>query len=606
MPKQLLMRSILITTTISSLAAANPEYPDYIYVDLGYTVSNPNYDYLHTIQYDIAHYLDDAKDLESRLLFRLNNIHDDNDSQRVNISGWIDNGFICNDPAASAHAWTVSRQQSGICWTDESLDTNDVFSWATAISDKGHIAGMTGTTTSLDTLHKATAWEYLGFEENKWVQTTSDPHTDLLQLMSDLEFCEGVPGNFESAAFGILDIVDKGNPTGSDYVITGGCDAGCNICEQDYRLRTFRWFSDRSRSIDVIAGGSWGGDNPRVEHQYALGFLDDIDHAIGQGQVLKGFQNTDNCFPHAIAGYCNMPTALPTSFDFLGTPPFEEHLDFEEPIRNVSGQYEGYEFYKYNFGILRDAFEGDVAGSTKDNIACDDCKDGSGCELPSIPGSPCNECYYRAVHWKNMSRGGEPEMLPLLGEPSEEQQTMSYFGHGIGQFEGNLQITGTLINPIDGGGHTNSALVWQTNSTNEWLEPIDLNQHLDQGRINIDDLDCRINRDSFRLLSAHDVNDQGWIVGQALVHYNSKLECAGVDQLFRRPFLLIPMTSANETVGCKGDLNNDGQVDSADLGLLLMKWGSSDWQSDLNCDGIVNGADFGLLFVNWGPCSICP
>jgi trimeric autotransporter adhesin len=48
-----------------------------------------------------------------------------------------------------------------------------------------------------------------------------------------------------------------------------------------------------------------------------------------------------------------------------------------------------------------------------------------------------------------------------------------------------------------------------------------------------------------------------------------------------------------------GDLNGDGQVDGADLGLVLAAWGSSAPDADLNDDGIVDGADLGLLLAVW-------
>ena len=51
---------------------------------------------------------------------------------------------------------------------------------------------------------------------------------------------------------------------------------------------------------------------------------------------------------------------------------------------------------------------------------------------------------------------------------------------------------------------------------------------------------------------------------------------------------------------CPEDLNNDGVVDGADLGLLLGSWGTGG--QDINGDGVVNGADLGLLLGAWGPC----
>jgi len=52
------------------------------------------------------------------------------------------------------------------------------------------------------------------------------------------------------------------------------------------------------------------------------------------------------------------------------------------------------------------------------------------------------------------------------------------------------------------------------------------------------------------------------------------------------------------------DLNGDGVVDGADLGLLLSAWGTcpvdEDCPADLNGDGVVDGADLGLLLSAWG------
>ena len=48
-----------------------------------------------------------------------------------------------------------------------------------------------------------------------------------------------------------------------------------------------------------------------------------------------------------------------------------------------------------------------------------------------------------------------------------------------------------------------------------------------------------------------------------------------------------------------GDLNGDGSVNGADLGLLIAAWGSNDPAADLNGDGIVNGGDLGPLLAFW-------
>lgn len=48
-----------------------------------------------------------------------------------------------------------------------------------------------------------------------------------------------------------------------------------------------------------------------------------------------------------------------------------------------------------------------------------------------------------------------------------------------------------------------------------------------------------------------------------------------------------------------GDLDADGVVDGADLGILLAAWGSSDPIADLNDDGSVDGGDLGALLAAW-------
>lgn len=65
--------------------------------------------------------------------------------------------------------------------------------------------------------------------------------------------------------------------------------------------------------------------------------------------------------------------------------------------------------------------------------------------------------------------------------------------------------------------------------------------------------------------------------------------------------------SSSSPCGCVADLNGNGSVDGADLGVVLSNWASSGQQGsvtgDLNGDGTVNGADLGLLLSAWGPCT---
>ncbi len=56
---------------------------------------------------------------------------------------------------------------------------------------------------------------------------------------------------------------------------------------------------------------------------------------------------------------------------------------------------------------------------------------------------------------------------------------------------------------------------------------------------------------------------------------------------------------------CLGDIDNDGIVGGADLGLMLGSWGacpSGPCLADLNNDGVITGSDLGLLLGQWGVC----
>jgi hypothetical protein len=52
---------------------------------------------------------------------------------------------------------------------------------------------------------------------------------------------------------------------------------------------------------------------------------------------------------------------------------------------------------------------------------------------------------------------------------------------------------------------------------------------------------------------------------------------------------------------CMGDLDGNGVVNGADLGMVLAGWGTAG-SSDLDGNGTTNGADLGLLLSGWGDC----
>ncbi|MFO0875297.1 MAG: FG-GAP-like repeat-containing protein [Phycisphaerales bacterium] len=53
--------------------------------------------------------------------------------------------------------------------------------------------------------------------------------------------------------------------------------------------------------------------------------------------------------------------------------------------------------------------------------------------------------------------------------------------------------------------------------------------------------------------------------------------------------------------GCPADLDGNGIVNGADLGILLGQWGGAG-SADLDGNGVVNGADLGALLASWGAC----
>ena len=61
------------------------------------------------------------------------------------------------------------------------------------------------------------------------------------------------------------------------------------------------------------------------------------------------------------------------------------------------------------------------------------------------------------------------------------------------------------------------------------------------------------------------------------------------------------MMSINVIDDVPGDLNGDGIVSGADVGILLVQWGPcpGECTADFNGDGVVDGADFGILLTYW-------
>lgn len=65
---------------------------------------------------------------------------------------------------------------------------------------------------------------------------------------------------------------------------------------------------------------------------------------------------------------------------------------------------------------------------------------------------------------------------------------------------------------------------------------------------------------------------------------------------------LVPGPPIEILPPCPGDLDHDRRVGPADLGSLLIAWGTTAVDADLDGDGLVGAGDLGLILVGWGPC----
>ncbi|MCP4835924.1 MAG: hypothetical protein GY895_14310 [Phycisphaera sp.] len=97
--------------------------------------------------------------------------------------------------------------------------------------------------------------------------------------------------------------------------------------------------------------------------------------------------------------------------------------------------------------------------------------------------------------------------------------------------------------------------------------------------------------------------------GRARVHVNLWLINGNAPQdgrpssVILEDFIFIPQGG---TPRCPSDLDDDGQVGSSDIGLLIAQWGACDPRAectaDLDGDGVVNASDLGLMIGAWGVC----
>lgn len=67
-----------------------------------------------------------------------------------------------------------------------------------------------------------------------------------------------------------------------------------------------------------------------------------------------------------------------------------------------------------------------------------------------------------------------------------------------------------------------------------------------------------------------------------------------LDWLFERP--------KPSKIECLPDFDGDGEVDGADLSLIIGFWGQANDEYDLDGDGVIGGGDLAILLGGWGVC----
>lgn len=91
-------------------------------------------------------------------------------------------------------------------------------------------------------------------------------------------------------------------------------------------------------------------------------------------------------------------------------------------------------------------------------------------------------------------------------------------------------------------------------------------------------------------------------IGQAYCLRLTPLDTASIQ------FTYLFKQSQADAVGCAGDIDGDGVVDSADMAYLLTQWElvtpcNEGLTADLDGSGVVNAADLTILLGSWGACN---
>jgi hypothetical protein len=134
--------------------------------------------------------------------------------------------------------------------------------------------------------------------------------------------------------------------------------------------------------------------------------------------------------------------------------------------------------------------------------------------------------------------------------------------------------------------------------------PVDLNHsgaHEANARVDLNHLNANWSPSPDQVLEGHDDWSALWYRLSGAASFGAGTSGSGSEVALE--------ISAQEIIGvgesaapCLADFNIDGDINGADLGLLLAAWGNAEPLYDLNDDGAVDGADLGLLLASWGAC----
>ena len=92
----------------------------------------------------------------------------------------------------------------------------------------------------------------------------------------------------------------------------------------------------------------------------------------------------------------------------------------------------------------------------------------------------------------------------------------------------------------------------------------------------------------------------GWVIvgNEVTLESAKRFESRESADIARHPTITVNYTPGTAP---PGDLDGNGRIDGADLGLLLNAWGQAGGPADFDRNGIVNGADLGQLLSIWNP-----